>query len=501
MKKYFTIYLVLASVLVMSFDSCNKKDNDKDSEVIDQYNVYSSASTLVSDFSLNDNSQILENLSEVNFTIDQDRCLIYNVDSLPKGTKVNQLTVNLVCASSVSSRQFIVKNGTTQRDTTINYVNSSTCYIDFTGDVTLRITSFDGNHERNYKVKVNVHKQNPDTITWDLSNRRDLPNINGNLYSSKTVAQNNKFLCLIHDNSGYALNINDNKLTSSWQKKNLLLPFNPQIESFTASSSELFMLDVNGELFKSSDLGDSWTDCGVSWVTIIGGYEDRALGIKNDGGDFVHDEYPQPASFVSSKINSNFPVEDMSQMVMASNEWTSSQQAMITGGILADGTLNNIVWGYDGNRWGQISESNTQKSLPKLRLPVMLSYYTCTLSSSDYSLQKRTTWMVMGGLLENGNLNRTTYISYDQGIHWSKGESGVQLPSHMPGFFDAQAFTVVRTKNSSTSLHAYNPGHITPVTQWDVPYIYLFGGYGNGGVSLGYFWQGVLTGLTYKPVF
>ena len=496
MKKYFTIYLVLASVLVMSFDSCNKKDNDKDSEVIDQYNVYSSASTLVSDFSLNDNSQILENLSEVNFTIDQDRCLIYNVDSLPKGTKVNQLTVNLVCASSVSSRQFIVKNGTTQRDTTINYVNSSTCYIDFTGDVTLRITSFDGNHERNYKVKVNVHKQNPDTITWDLSNRRDLPNINGNLYSSKTVAQNNKFLCLIHDNSGYALNINDNKLTSLPSLPstlNTLECYNNQLTDLPTLPTNLMYLRAANNAFTSLTL--------YGGGKLLGGYEDRALGIKNDGGDFVHDEYPQPASFVSSKINSNFPVEDMSQMVMASNEWTSSQQAMITGGILADGTLNNIVWGYDGNRWGQISESNTQKSLPKLRLPVMLSYYTCTLSSSDYSLQKRTTWMVMGGLLENGNLNRTTYISYDQGIHWSKGESGVQLPSHMPGFFDAQAFTVVRTKNSSTSLHAYNPGHITPVTQWDVPYIYLFGGYGNGGVSLGYIWQGVLTGLTYKPVF
>ena len=177
----------MAAMVAMNLQSCNKKDEPESSTSTD-YTVYSSASTMVSSFSLKDNSKILANLSNVKFAIDQERGLIYNADSLPKGTRVNALCVDLTCASTVSSRQFIVKNGSVQGDTTITFTSSSRDSIDFTGDVTLRIISRDGNHTRDYKVSVNVHKLNPDTITWPESQRRELPDVNGTLTASKTAS-------------------------------------------------------------------------------------------------------------------------------------------------------------------------------------------------------------------------------------------------------------------------------------------------------------------------
>lgn len=501
MKKYFIIYLALAAVVATSLLSCNKEDKNSTTDV-DKYDVYSSVSTLVSNFALKDNSKILDNLSGVKFSIDQERGLIYNADSLPKGTRVSGLCVSVTCASSVSARQFIVKNGTVQGDTTIIYKSPTTDSIDFTGDVTLRIVSYDGSNVRDYKVFVNVHKQDPDTIKWDANRRHDLPNVVGTVQASKTVVKDDKFLCLIQDNSSYVLNSIDTLMNDDWVMKELSLPFTPQVNSFAATTQAIYLLDSNGELFESGDNGTTWNDCGVAWRTIIGGYSSRLLGVMQDGSTFAHDEFPRRPSFVPTPIDDDFPVASMSQLVMASNEWTSSQQAMFAGGVTADGDLTNAVWGYDGKRWGLISLMGDNKVLPNLRDAMLVKYHTYTVSTTDYSMHKNITWMVMGGVLEDGEINTTTYTSSDQGIHWQKGESGLQQPAYMPAVYGAQMFTVGHLINTSgTILRAYNPGHITPVTQWYSPYLYLFGGYGTGGTALNSVWEGVLLGLTHRPVY
>ena len=175
MRKYLSIYLSIVLTVALCLMSCSK---DKDSSTPDvQYDVYSTTSTLVSTFALKPNTKILANLDSVKFTIDQERGVIYNADSLPRGTRINALLVQLTCASTVATKQFVIKNGEHLGDTTITYNSSRNDSIDFTGDVTLRITSGDKEHVRDYKVKVNVHKQDVDTITWNTSSRRDLPNV------------------------------------------------------------------------------------------------------------------------------------------------------------------------------------------------------------------------------------------------------------------------------------------------------------------------------------
>lgn len=479
--------------------SCSKeKDTASGSEV--QYDVLSTTSTLVSSFALKPNAKIMANLDSVKFTIDQAKGEIYNADSLPRGTRVNALLVQLTCASTVATREFVIKNGELLGDTTITYTSSKNDSIDFTGDVTLRITSGDKAHVRDYKVKVNVHKQDVDTITWNTSRRRDLPNVESTLKASKTVVQNDDFLCLVDDNGSYVLSQSEDPLAGTWSKKVLTLPFTPQVRSFAATDDELFMLDVNGQLFKSDDNGDSWNDCGVAWRTIIGAYGgDRLLGVAQDGeGNFVHAEYANGVDIAGNEIEGNFPVEGMSQLVMASNQWTSSQQAMMVGGVLPDGSYCNYVWGFDGKRWAPI---NNDDVLPDIRDAALFAYYTMVKRATGATYDKRVTWLVMGGRLSNGNLNTTSYISRNQGINWKVGEKGVQQPDHMPAFYGAQVYTYDRMQSATTMLMAYTPGQVTPVTEWNCPYIYLFGGYSIADTPLNSIWEGVLTGLTFKPVF
>lgn len=495
MKKYYSIYLALAIVVGMCLQSCDKKEENTISDV--NYDVYSVSSTLVSSFSLKANTKILNNLDSVKFTIDQERGLIYNADSLPRGTRVNALLVNLSCASTVASKEFVIKNGTRLNDTTIVYSSSKNDSIDFTGDVTLRITSGNKLNVRDYKVKLNVHKQDVDTIEWSASHRRDLPNVSSSLFASKTVMLNDKFLCLVDVNDSYVLSLSEDPLNGPWEETLLSLPFTPQVASFTATDNDLYMLDANGQLFKSADFGNSWSDCGVAWRTIIGGYGDKLLGVAADGGTFVHVEYANSQNQVVGPVEDIFPIEGMSPIVMASNEWTSNQQAMTVGGVTADGQFSNRVWGYDGELWAPI---NSDDVLPALRDAVLFPYYTM-VKSGGASQSKKVTWMVMGGKMSDGELNVTSFVSRNQGINWSIGESSVQQPDYMPAFYGAQVYTYDRTRSAGSTLRAYNPGQVTPVTQWQCPYIYLFGGYGRNGVALNNVWEGVLLGLTFKPVF
>lgn len=487
-------------LLASTVASCSKKD-EPGTTTDNEYSSYSYTTTLVSAFSLQANTKILSGLDSVTFAIDQDKGEIYNADSLPYGTRVTALLVNVTCASTVSSAQFIVKNGDVQQDTTITYKSSSTTdSIDFTGDVTLRITAYNSAYTRDYSVKVNVHQQQPDTIVWNQSNRRDLPNVSSTLKASKTVMRDDEFLCLVNDNGNYVLSAAADPLAGSWSKTVLALPFVPNVSSFTATPDELYILDETGELYSSSDMGTSWIPCGVAWTTIIGAYNDRVLGVKHDGTTWVHDEYPQREGFVSTIIDDDFPVSGMSQLVMASNEWTANQQAMCVGGTLANGDLTNAVWGYDGEQWGLLS--NNDDVLPAIGEASLFSYYTFTQASVSATPVKRVTWMVIGGKLATGDLNTTTYVSRNQGINWGKGEDGVQLPTIIPAFSGAQVFVFDRTLNASSQrLMSYDPGQVTPVNEWESSFLYLFGGYAANGGALNNVWEGVLRRLTYKPVF
>ena len=122
-------------------------------------------------------------------------------------------------------------------------------------------------------------------------------------------------------------------------------------------------------------------------------------------------------------------------------------------------------------------------------------------SATGTTYVKKVTWMIMGGRLSDGNINTKSYVSRNQCINWSVGESTIQQPDYMPAFYGAQVYSYDRTRTSSSTLRAYSPGHVTPVTEWECPYIYIFGGYGNNGTPLNSIWEGVLTGLTFKPVF
>ena len=258
--------------------SCNKSD-DKDDEVY----TYSTSqqTTLITRFSLQSDAEVLANLDSVHFTIDYDNGLIYNADSLPKGTKITGLKVSIRFLNTVSSSVFTITGATERADTTIEYTAAMNTKLDFTGNTVLKVTSADQTQTKEYQVKVLVHKENPDTLVWPEAWRRDLPGYQNGTIRHKAVRVGGRYFIMTYNGVECNVLAADTPNQGTWDKKTISLPFIPQVQSLTAVEDLLYILGDDGTLYFSSN-GEEWASCGVMWHSVLGAFGDKLLGIMGD---------------------------------------------------------------------------------------------------------------------------------------------------------------------------------------------------------------------------
>lgn len=496
-KRSRNILLLLAALLVSlpTLVACGSDDDDDDE--IYSYST-STQTTLVQAFGLQADADVLASLDSVHFTVDYDNGLIYNADSLPVGTDISALKVTVEFLNTVSSAVFTITGASTQGDTTINYTSSMSKSIDFTGKTVLTVTSADETQVKDYEVKVLVHQVNPDSLVWPLSWRRDLPGYRGSAIGYKAVKQGDRYCIMTYNGSESVLWTAETPDQVTWDRQVVSLPFKPQIPTLTAADDVLYMLDGDGLLYASAD-GVEWDACGVTWHAILGSYDDRVLGVMRGQDGYYHDEYPRPQGFAADQVEDGFPVEHASNMIQASNNWTVAQQAVIVGGIDSQGNMLNNVWGYDGARWGKINSVHSN-TLPALADATLFSYYSYRTLSGVRRYGLQTTWYLMGGKQADGTLNGTIYLSNTQGVTWTRNDSVIAQPAHMPKFYGAQAFVNYETLPAGGA--SLLPRRVAAVSDtWECPFIYLYGGYYGQGTLLPYRWRGVYLRMTNTPVY
>ena len=371
--------------------------------------------------------------------------------------------------------------------------------LDFTGKTVLTVTSYDQTQVKDYQIMVLVHKENPDSLKWSQSWRRDLPGLTAKTKAFKVVLQGDVYRAMSFDGSACYLMTSTTPNSASWTVQQANVPFEPQIASLTATPDALYMLDKAGGLWTSTD-GMAWNACGVKWHSLLGAYDSRVLGVVADGTAYLHDEYPRVEGFEQTPVMDDFPVAHASDMVVTSNSWTVSQQAIIVGGVDAQGHLLSNVWGYDGTTWGKINNIHSN-TLPALADATLFPYYTYKTLPGVRRYARQSTWYLMGGKLADGSLNGNIYLSNTQGITWQVGDSTMSQPSFIPRFYGAQAMVSNETLTlEGTSLNG--PRRVPSlVTFWDCPCIYLFGGYNDQGQLLPYVWRGVYNRMTNYPVY
>ncbi|MDE6428672.1 MAG: hypothetical protein K2K59_06925, partial [Muribaculaceae bacterium] len=209
----FIITGLIASGLLCA---CNKDSDDSESEQV--LADVGASSTIVSSFSLKYNIKLLVGLDSVFFSIDQVNGRIFNADSLPVGTDVRKLQVNIGAPSSASAVEIIMPSLYDGRDTVINYLKNPSDSINFSqGGVMLRINSSNGEHERVYSVNVNVHKIKADSLQWQTSSRALPSTLSPRANAEKSVKFGDKFYCLPRNSAGQAqMAVRASPLPNQW---------------------------------------------------------------------------------------------------------------------------------------------------------------------------------------------------------------------------------------------------------------------------------------------
>lgn len=506
MKRQFPIYALLTMVATMFTAACNTDSDD------DEYNIEDPAenAVMINSFNIVKNDSILADLDSVFFSIDLDRAMVFNADSLPKGTKVDRLQLN-IGLSSVSKAEITMP---TDRgaDTVVNYLTNSSDSINFSrGSVTLHLESYNGKYKRDYTIFVNVHKVKADSMVWGELSSTTLPTSLSTVTTQRTVEYQGKALCFTENSGSYCRATADNP-SGNWTKESVTLPAGANISTLTAGQTKLFVIDSSDNLYESTDMGSSWTSTGASMHHIYGCIEDQAIGVKGGTGSYTYATYP---ATTESAIESGCPVEGTSPALVFTTEWSTQPMMIIAGGIDAQGNKVGGTWAYDGNQWAEISMA----SLPALEAPVIVPYYAYK-GDKYWKMTKQSVLLAFGGISSANRVNPTVYISYDRGVHWATAPDLLQLPqSFQPGayaqalVFDTKYTTGQPAISSGWSAPIYPEIPVwsvrvqptmsrasTPITSWECPYIYLFGGTDASGKLNTKVYRGVINRLAFKPL-
>lgn len=482
MNRNFPKFIILALGAFVGLSACNSSTTQQEVESVSQL----ASSTIVKGFSLRSNPKVLANLDSVFFSIDQVKAEIYNADSLPWGTDVRKLVLN-VQIPSTSSVEVIMPNLTDGSDTVINLLQNSADSINFSrGRVWMRVGSQNGEFERIYSVKVNVHACKADSLQWSAE-CRSLPSSLGALKSQRAVEFKGKYYSLASNGQSMQLAVADDPAQAAWTLTDVTgaIAVDADVNSLTATDDALYLLTASGTLLTSGD-GLSWTVATEGWSHIYGAYGKEVVGVSSS-------RWICFPSGESGEIPAGMPVKGTSQMWTFTNEWAIEPQAMTVGGILADGTYTGAAWGFDGMRWMQLSNAGAARTLPAAAGYQLFPYFTFRTNNRNFQVTRQSTWIAFGGSTADGRTPKTVYISLDSGLNWLEAPEGLQLPA---GVAPRSGATVVLHDRVFTAASRA----VKPITEWDAPYIFLFGGYSASGALLNEMWTGVINRLTFKPL-
>ncbi|MCH5231657.1 MAG: hypothetical protein J1F43_07680 [Muribaculaceae bacterium] len=499
LKREFILLPVIA-VLIAVGASCNSKTTDDENEI-----AVTPALVAVKNFHLQANDSVMAHLDSVFFSIDLNTGVIFNADSLPKGTDVRRLIPSITFANTMSKAEisFVNSEGET---TVIDYLTNPSDTIDFSSPVILDVTAEDGINTFSYLIKVNVHLQEPDMLSWDRLATSVLPSRFENPVAQRTVIRNDVVYCLVmEDNEEFTMSVCSDLNEGKWDKKMFNPGFFPDPETFTATPEAFYILDMTGKLYTSADLSD-WTDTGVEWMSILGAYGNAVLGIKGSATNFTHTIYPLPEGYQEQLVADNFPVYHTSDLGLIETKYADRPMAILACGLAKGGVLQSDVWAFDGQNWAIINS----KALPKLEKPMLARYVVFRDTSMLFNQRRFDVWLLFGGTDLEGEVNKKVYMSYDNGVNWTEAPEGMQLPESYPDLMGSDVIVAgydltadlseAWTKPEETKSRAVYEIEGFDIT-WVCPYLYIFGGYlvDEGNSLSTTIYRGVLQRLEFVP--
>lgn len=212
------------------------------------------------------------------FTIDQINRTITNKDSLPVGTHIDKVITSI----TYDAGMLAYKPKGSERDT----IWTSTDSIDFTDPVEFKVYAYSGVEGKPYTITINVHKQEPDTISWKKFDNN--PFSAGSLSEQKAVYANGKVYVFGKNGNGTHIEYSDvaNDNPSSWVPVTDNIPSNIDTYSATVCAGYIYFLaGTNKQLYKLDANSNEITSVGTeTFEMLIGGNDIKSELYAVKGG-------------------------------------------------------------------------------------------------------------------------------------------------------------------------------------------------------------------------
>lgn len=218
------------------------------------------------------------NCSDYPFTIDQINRTITNKDSLPVGTHIDKVITSI----TYDAGMLAYKPKGSDHDT----IWTSTDSIDFTDPVEFKVYAYSGVEGKPYTITINVHKQEPDTISWKKFDTN--PFSAGSLSEQKAVYANGKVYVFGKNGNGTHIEYSDvaNDNPSSWVPVTDNIPSNIDTYSATVCAGYIYFLaGTNKQLYKLDANSNEITSVGTeTFEMLIGGNDIKSELYAVKGG-------------------------------------------------------------------------------------------------------------------------------------------------------------------------------------------------------------------------
>lgn len=357
--------------------------------------------------------------SKYKMYIDQAENRIFNNDSLPKGTDAKHV---LCTVSSLNSGIVIIKYTSQSQEDSLAYYSSSDS-VDFSTDREFRVYANDGSAYRKYTVKVNVHKEDPDSFSWHkIATVNDFKSLDG----LKLVSLSSKMIAFCAKDGKTTVRTTDSSDGVNWTEGKTFDDAN--VAKNTAVLDGTLYIVSNGKLKNSVD-GATWTDVNdFDKTQLLGAGSKNLYALGEDG---IYSSADKGLSWTAEEMGgsdkSELPSEAVSFAMLESNVYDNTENLIMTGllgsatetadtaAVVWGKTLENVT-GAEAQPWVRY-ESDSGYKLPALTNVAMTRYGNVLVALGGAPL---------GGAITKGFTY--LYMSRDKGLTWQT-DSRYVLPS------------------------------------------------------------------------
>lgn len=374
-------------------------------------------------------------LTAYKFVIDQQRCVIYNPDSLPYGVDPTKL---LVSANSLNSGSLVLKSMTSD---SLSYF-STTDSLDFSKPRELQVYSLSGAAVRKYEVRVNVHQEPADKFNWTkLPNPTAFTSANGvKSFVVTTASGTTRRFLLASDGTTTTVYRADGD--DAWTAATPDFNHTLAAETYRSAAVKhdtLFVCD-NGVVMATTD-GNTWTqqttaEAGVARIIVANPI--RLYAYNNEGVMVSSDDSGKTWKAAGMDESASLlPNGDIAYATLPLNTNANAYRTLLIGSVPEASTTAFSIW-------GKIDEGNAYSE----NQPWMF-YDHNSLNRHELSLmQNFSAFTYDGKIMMVGNEDRVYlpnfYGSRDGGITW-KADSVITSPL---GFFVTGPYTVSVDKDN-----------------------------------------------------